>query len=48
MARAGNVGRAKRARLDSEDSAEELSSPRVERNNLKKVRYIQETDSDND
>ena len=46
--RAGQVGRVKRARLDSEDSAEELSSPRVVKNNLKKVRYIQESDSDHD
>ena len=48
VGRTGHVGRLKRVRLDSEDSAEELSSPRVENNNLKKVRYIQESDSDTD
>ena len=39
-------GRGKRARLDSEDSEEGVSCQNEERYNLKKVRYIQESDDD--
>ena len=37
-------GRAKRARLDSEDSEDEIPSQKKERSNLKKIRCIQESD----